>query len=304
MGPAMSVRLAALAAPLLLASCASVAPSDVPPATSSFTGPQLAAACEGRDGWSDPAPPARIVGNVYYVGTCGITSLLITSPAGHILIDGATAEAAPHIAANIRRLGFDPREVRYLLNSHEHVDHAGGLAALKQLTGARLVARAEARPVLESGMTDPADPQAGAIPNFIGVKVDRLIADGGVLRLGRLALTAHATPGHTPGSTSWSWRACEGQVCRSVVYADSLTAVSAEGYRFSDHPRRVAPFRATFERVARLDCDILLTPHPGASNLFARLAAQAPLTDRNACAVYAATALKRLDERVAREPAP
>jgi metallo-beta-lactamase class B len=285
-----------------LAGCAA-AQVRAPTAATPPGGSDLAAACAGRDGWSDPAPPARIFANVYYVGTCGIAALLIASPKGHILIDGATAEAAPGIAANIRRLGFDPRAVRILLNSHEHVDHAGGLAALKRLTGARMFARAEARPWLESGTVDAADPQLGTIAAFGGVAVDRTVADGGTVRLGPLALTAHATPGHTAGSTSWSWRACEGRTCRTIVYADSLTAVGPDSYRFADHPALVARFRATFERVAALKCDILVTPHPGASNLFERLAGRAPVEDPKACADYAAGARRRLDERLAREAA-
>jgi metallo-beta-lactamase class B len=264
-------------------------------------GTALAEACAGKDGWSDPAPPARIAGNVYYVGTCGIASVLVISPKGHILIDGATGEAAPLIAANIRKLGFDPKAVKIILSSHEHLDHAGGLAALKRLTGARLLARAEGRAGLESGATDPADPQAGTIAGFEGVKVDGLIRDGEVVRLGGLALTAHATPGHTAGSTSWSWRVCERGACRTIVYADSLTAVGPDSYRFADHPALTGRFRASFAKVAALRCDILITPHPGASNLFERLAGRAPLADRTACATYAAAATKRLDERLARE---
>ncbi len=122
------------------------------------------------------------------------------------------------------------------------------------------------------------------------------------MRLGRLALVAHATPGHTAGSTSWTFRACE-RTCRRVVYADSLTAVAPDGYRFRDNPALVASFRSTFAKVARLPCDILLTPHPSASNLFARLAGAAPLVDRAACGAYAAGAARRLDERLAREGA-
>ncbi len=258
--------------------------------------------CEGRDGWSDPAPPAHVFGNVYMVGTCGIVSLLITSPNGHILIDGATKEAAPGIAANIKTLGFDPKDVRYLLSSHEHVDHAGGLAGLKAITGAEMVARAEAKAVLESGKTASTDPQFGGIANFSGVKVDRIIADGEHLRLGSLDLTAIATPGHSPGSTSWTWRSCEAKTCRNIVYADSLTAISADNYRFSEHPDYVATFRKTLGRVAgTTPCDILITPHPVSSNFFERLAGNAPLVNNQACAAYAATALQKLDARLAKE---
>lgn len=259
------------------------------------------AACKGKDGWSDPAPPVRLFANVYDVGTCGITAVLITGPKGHVLIDGATAEAAPGIAANIRRLGYRLGDVRLILSSHEHVDHVGGLAALKRLTGATMAARADAKAALESGKPDADDPQTGILPPFAGVRVDRLVRDGEVLRVGPLALTAHATPGHTGGSTSWSWRSCEGRACRTIVYADSLSAVSADGYRFSDHPARIAMFRKTFAKVAALPCDMLLTPHPGASDFAERLAGAAPMADRTACRRYAGTAAERLDARLAKE---
>ncbi len=273
------------------------------PATGPVTGQQLAAACRDRIGWSDPAPPTRIAPNAFYVGTCGITAILIPTPRGHVLIDGATAEAAPHIAANIRRLGYRLQDVRYLLVSHEHLDHAGGIAELKRLTGARLVARAEAQAGLESGRTEPSDPELGTIPDFEGAAVDQLIRDGETIRIGSVTLTAHATPGHTPGGTSWSWRTCAAANCRTIVYADSVSAVGPDSYRFTDHPARVAPFRTTFAKVAALDCDILITPHPSASNLFARLAGEAPLRDANACRAYAETGRQRLDERLAREAA-
>jgi metallo-beta-lactamase class B len=220
-----------------------------------------------------------------------------------VLIDGATPEAAAGIAENIRRLGFDPRDVRILLNSHEHVDHAGGLAALKRETGAVMLARAEGRRGLESGTTDAGDPQAGTISDFPGVAVEQIVADGEVVRLGPLALTAHATHGHTAGSTSWSWQSCEGGECRRIVYADSLTAVGPASYRFSNQPLLVARFRAAFERVAGLPCDILITPHPSASNLFERLAGRAPLRDPTACRRYAEGAQARLDQRLATEGA-
>ena len=297
----MFARVAPAALLAALAGCVPAEGVRMPASTAEFTGPALAQACAGRDGWSDPAPPARVFGNVYYVGTCGITALLVTSREGHLLIDGATPEAAAGIAANISRLGFDPRDVRILLNSHEHVDHAGGLAALKRATGAVMLARAEGRRGLETGQTDPADPPAGTIPSFPGVAVERIVADGEVVRLGPLALTAHATHGHTAGSTSWSWRSCEAGECRRIVYADSLTAVGPATYRFSNQPLLVARFRAAFERVAGLECEILITPHPSASNLFERLAGRAPLTDAQACRRYAEGARGRLDQRLASE---
>lgn len=288
---------------LAVAGCASVPARPRIPVDAATTGRNLATACEGKDGWSEPAPPARIFGDVYYVGTCGITVLLVALPEGLVLIDGATAEAAPGIAENIRRLGFEPRDVRYILIGHEHVDHVGGVAALKRLTGAQVVARAEARTVLESGIVDPADPQAGTIPGFEGVRVDRVFRDGYEIGRGYSRIIAHATPGHTAGSTSWLWGACENEVCRTFVYADSISAVGPDTYRFADHPELVARFRSTFTRIASLRCDVLITPHPGASNLFPRLAGVAPLVDPAACPTYAEAGRRRLDERLAREGA-
>ncbi|MEQ1551533.1 subclass B3 metallo-beta-lactamase [Sphingorhabdus sp.] len=285
----------------LIAGCTS-AQTTPTAATAKFE--PIAKACEGRDGWGDPAPPAHIYGNVYMVGTCGIVSLLITTPKGHFLIDGAIPEAATEIASNIRKLGFDPTDVRYLLNSHEHVDHAGGLAGLKRITGAKMVARAEAKDALESGDVHPSDPQKGLFDPVEGVKVDQLIGDGETLKIGNQMLTAIATPGHSPGGTSWRWTSCENGKCLKIVYADSISAVSADEYRFSDHPEYVAPLRATISKVAAIQpCDILITPHPSASALFERLAGEMPLVSPDGCAEYAAGAKTRLENRLAKEAA-
>ncbi|MBJ7443769.1 MAG: subclass B3 metallo-beta-lactamase [Sphingobium sp.] len=259
--------------------------------------------CAGKDGWSDPAPPVRIFANVYDVGSCGITVLLITGSKGHILIDAATAQAVPSIIANIERLGLRPTDVKYLLTTHEHVDHVGGLHAIQQRTGATLIASAAARPMLESGTPARDDPQRGNIPDFAGARVGRIVKDGETIALGSLRLTAHLTPGHSPGGTSWSWAACAGKSCRRIVYADSLSAVAADAYRFADHPAYVARLRATIAKVAALRCDLLITPHPASSSLYDRLAGKAPLIDSKACATYAANARKTLDQRLAREAA-
>ncbi|HMS21158.1 subclass B3 metallo-beta-lactamase [uncultured Sphingorhabdus sp.] len=269
-------------------------------ATSKFE--PIAKACEGRDGWGDPAPPAHVYGNVYMVGTCGIVSLLITTPKGHFLIDGAIAEAAPGIAENIRKLGFNPTDVRYLLNTHEHFDHSGGLAGLKRITGARMIARAEAKDALESGTVHPSDPQKGLFNPVEGVKVDQTIRDGETLKIGNQILTAIASPGHSPGGTSWRWQSCDNGNCLNIVFADSLSAVSADDYHFSDHPEYVAPLRATISKIAAFEnCDILITPHPSQSGFFERLNGDEPLIDATACSQYAAGALSRLENRLAKE---
>ncbi len=294
-------RIAIAALLAVVAGCEPGERVRMPASTAQFTGPALAQACVGRDGWSDPAPPARIFGNTFYVGTCGITVLLIALPDGLVLIDGATAEAAPGIADNIRRLGFDLRDVRTILISHEHVDHVGGVAALQRLTGAQVVARAQARAGLESGTVDPGDPQAGTIPGFEGFRVDRVVEDGDEIGRGHSRIIAHRTPGHTPGSTSWRWDSCENDVCHGFVYADSISAVGPDTYRFTDNPELIARFRSSFDRIESLWCDILVTPHPSASNLFPRLAGSAPLVDQGACPAYAESGRQRLEARLARE---
>jgi len=268
--------------------------------------PSLAAlskACEGHDGWSDPAPPAHIFGNTWYVGTCGITVLLVTSPKGHVLIDGGPPEAAPLVARNIAALGFSPEDVRWIVASHEHFDHVGGLAQLGTLTGARVAVLTAQAAILRKGQNDATDPQFGAIHGFAPIAVDRTLADGGHLTLGPLVLTAHATPAHSPGSTSWTWTTCEGRTCRRIAYADSASTISADGYRFTAHPDRVAGVNAGIAALSSLPCNLLLTPHPGQSAMFERFAGKQPLFAVKPCRAYADAAKARFAARLERERA-
>jgi metallo-beta-lactamase class B len=274
---------------------------EAPIAPVELTGPEFAAACKDWDEWDKPAPPVGIFGNTYLVGTCGISAILITDPAGDILIDGGTEKDADLIAANIRRLGFRLTDIKYLLQSHEHFDHVGGLSKLQRMTGAQLVASAGAAGVLDSGNASADDPQFGTNPPFPAAHVDRVVRDGEQVRLGNTVLTAMATPGHTPGALTWRWGSCRAGVCRQIVYADSLSPVSGKDYRFSDHPAYLAAYRASIAKVGALDCDILLTPHPSASNMVERLAGRALLEDPSACRAYVAGLSKKLDERLAKE---
>ncbi|HVM22550.1 MAG TPA: subclass B3 metallo-beta-lactamase [Sphingomicrobium sp.] len=281
-------------------------PAQLPPKPirpAAIYGPQWAEACKGSTDWDKPAPPVGIFGNTYLVGTCGISSILITGPQGHILIDGGTEQGADLIAENIRSLGFRLSDIRYLLFSHEHLDHVGGIARLQRLTGAQLVSSPAAAAVLNSGTARGGDPQAGMHPPFPPAQVDRIINDGEEVRLGNSVVIAVATPGHTPGAMSWRWGSCEAGRCRQFVYADSLTAISRDDYRFSAHPQYLAQFRASIAKIAALPCDILLTPHTGASNMEKRLAGDAPLEDANACRNHAARLTTQLDERLAKEAA-
>ena len=268
-----------------------------------LSGPLFASQCKDWDDYDKPAPPVRIFGNTYLVGTCGITSVLITDPAGDILIDGGTEQDADLIAANIRKLGFSLRDVKYILHSHEHFDHVGGIAKLQRMTGAQLIASPAAAAVLNSGMPGKDDPQYALNQRFPAAHVDRIVNDGEQVRLGNTVLIALATPGHTPGAITWHWGSCWRGACRQIVYADSLTPVSSKDYRFSDHPQYLALYRSSIAKVATLPCDILLTPHPSASHMIDRLVLGKPLEDPNGCRDYAAALTKQLDDRLAKEAA-
>ncbi len=263
--------------------------------------PQCPADASPMDGWSDRAPPRKIFGNTYYVGTCGISSILIVGKQGAILIDGATDKAPAAIEANIRALGFKPSDVKLILSTHDHNDHAGGLAQLQRDSGAPVLARAPAAATLRRGSSDRSDPQFGELGKFPRVAQVRVIADGQTVKLGDLKLVAHATPGHTPGSTSWTWRSCEGERCANIAYVDSLTAISNKQYRYGDHPAYVTAFRHTIATVASLPCDLLLTPHPTASEMFARFVGTKPLIDAGACKAFSLHAGEALNQRLADE---
>ena len=254
--------------------------------------------------WNQPQEPFKIYGNTYYVGTHGLSSILITSPTGHVLIDGALPESAEQIKNHIAALGFRIEDVKFILNSHVHFDHAGGIAELQRWSHARVAASQWSAQVLRKGRVARDDPQYGLLPDIAKVKhVDPLV-DEEVVHAGNLAITAHLTPGHTPGGTSWTWRSCEGDQCLTVVYADSVTAVSSETYRFSDHPKYVAAFRSSLNLIGNLGCGLLITPHPGASNLIDRLDGKAPLISAGQCRDYARRGRAALNERLAKEQQP
>jgi metallo-beta-lactamase class B len=298
----VSVRTLAAAGAALLALCGTTAAAQ---AGDPLTRPYSAADCPSCAEWNVPHAPVRLHGNTYYVGTHGLTALLITSPQGHVLIDGALPSSAPLILENVRALGFDVRDIRLILNSHVHYDHAGGLAALQRASGARVAASVASAPVLERGTSMEGDPQHGILLDFPPVRDVRRFADGETLRVGPIAVTAHLTPGHTQGGTTWTWRSCDAAGCVDVVYADSHSPISADGFRYSDsraYPSAVADFERGFRALEALSCDILVTPHPSGSSLWERLE-RGPrgLIDRDACKRYAAAGRQRLQRRLETE---
>jgi len=271
-------------------------------------------ACADCDEWNRPQEPFRIFGNTYYVGTRGLASVLLTSPSGHVLFDGALPQSVPLIEANIRALGFRVKDIKLIVNSHAHFDHAGGIAALNADSGATVAASRAGASAVRDGHPPPEDPQAGfglEKNRFPSVAEVRTILDGETLKVGPLTVTAHLTPGHTPGSTTWTWKSCEGARCAHVVYADSLNAVAAPGFRFSGSSGYAdisGSFMASISKVAALPCDILLTVHPGFGNLFQKAASNPAgggnaFINSQACRLYAEAARHRLAARLADERA-
>ena len=270
---------------------------------------QSAIECAQCAEWNVPQRPFRLHGTTYYVGTHGLGAILITSPQGHVLIDGGLPQTAPLIRANIESLGFRMRDVKLILNSHAHYDHAGGIAELQRASGARVMASAWSASVMKSGKSQPGDPQLGIAFGYAAVDNVGTFTFEDTLRVGPIAIVPHATPGHTPGGTTWSWRSCEGARCLDFVYADSQTPVSADDFLFTKnttYPNAIVDFERGFATLERLSCDVLLTPHPGVSSLWDRVSPSdgtigAALVDRDACTRYAANARRALAARVAKE---
>lgn len=276
-------------------------------ATAQTTNDARAIECPSCAAWNAPHAPARIHGNTWYVGTRGLSAILITSTDGHILIDAGLPESAPLIIENIRRLGFRVEDVRIILNSHAHFDHAGGIAAIQQRSRAEIVAHPWSAAVIRTGKALPEDPQLHESLVFPAASNVRSLADRDTIRVGTVRLIAHFTGGHTPGGTTWSWRSCDGADCIDLVYADSQTAISDDTFLFTDntrYPSAIADFERGFLRLEQLPCDLVLTPHPGVSGMLEWIGKTAPRRADNGtspCRAFAANARQRLNERIAKE---
>ncbi len=262
--------------------------------------------CSNCEDWNRPQEPFRLYGNTWYVGTAGLSSILIETDGGLILIDGGLPQSAAVIDTNIRSAGFDPSQISAILVSHAHFDHAGGVAALQRVTGAAVYSSVEGAKALRSGELQSDDPQFLHGPDntsYAAIKNVIAIADRDIVTIGNVDVTAVYTPGHTPGGVSWSWESCALGTCYDVVYADSLTAVSAVGYRFSAGPAANQLIESA-GTIAELDCDILLSPHPfffGMQDKLERREEGNPFVNNVACMFYAESSLDWLEQRLKSE---
>lgn len=250
--------------------------------------------------------PFKIIGNIYYVGDTGNAVYLFTTPEGHILFDTGYPETAPIVRESVEKLGFHMRDIKIMINGHAHVDHVGGHAEVKEMTGARIVASALDAPVIESGARrgdfrgPRADPWTPAV-------VDQIIGDRETVSLGGVTLMAHHTPGHTLGNLSWTTAIEDGGRRVNVTIMPSIGV--NDGVRLVDEPRNptiVEQYQNTFEILKTLPCDVFLSPHGrhyGLAEKYERMqggTAQNPFIDPDGCRRYVldgeANFMAQLDE--------
>lgn len=225
---------------------------------------------ETERSWNQPVVPFKIIDNIYYVGASDITSYLITTPKGHILIDSGFPETVSQITANIAKLGFKLADVKIILNSHAHFDHAGGIAELKRLTKAKFYASEGDAPLFRSGGLG--DPNYDDKYPFEAIIPEATFTDGKQIKLGGISLRANITAGHTPGCTTWTTTAKEQKKTYNVAF---ICSTSAPGYRLIDNPKYpniVADYQATFARLKKMPVDIFLASHGNAFDLLEKVA--------------------------------
>jgi metallo-beta-lactamase class B len=207
--------------------------------------------------WNQPFNPLRIIGNVHYVGASGVSSYLIASPEGHVLIDTGFEQTVPLIRDNIKQLGFRMGDIKMILASHAHVDHTGGHALAKQLTSARIVmSQADAALLASGGKADYLD----EVMPYRPAQADHIVADGEQIKVGNIVLTAHLTPGHTKGCTTWTTVVEEKGERYNVVFFGSTTVLS-KLVNNAKYPEIARDYAATFRKLKALPCDVFLAPH-------------------------------------------
>ena len=256
--------------------------------------------------WNKPTEPFRIIDNVYYVGTDGLASYLITSPQGHILVDTVMPEATSQTKASIEKLGFKVSDIKYLVNTHAHIDHTGGFAEMKQVSGAQMVAGEADKPLLAGGYYP--GQREETVLQFPPVKVDRTVREGDKVTVGEVTLTARATPGHSPGCTSWEFAVKDGGATRSVLIFCSATVALNRLVGSPTHPGIVDDYRKTFARARDMKVDVLLAPHPEMYRMADKRAMLAdgapnPFVNPGEFNAYAATLEKAFEEGLAKQTA-
>lgn len=271
--------------------------------------PPLASAAPSDDwseqirAWNHPLAPFRMLGNLYYVGTAELASFLLATPEGLVLVDSGVEEGADQILAGIAALGFAPEDLKLIVNTQAHFDHAAGFAALKKRSGARLAAGAPDAALLARGGKD--DFAMGDSGSFPPVVVDVPVEDGQPIRAGGTTLLARRTPGHTQGATTWLVSVADGGKEYRVVFAASTTI--NPGVRIENNPKypgMLADFEATFATLQALPCDVFLGQHAGFFDLAGKRSrllpgAANPFVDPAGCKAAFAGMEQRFREQLA-----
>jgi metallo-beta-lactamase class B len=216
---------------------------------------------EGDRAMNQPVEPFKIIGNIYYVGASDVTSYLIATPKGHILIDAGFEETVPQIKANVAKLGFKLEDIKILLINHAHYDHCGGLAEIKKLTKAKLYASPPDALVLEDGGKSDFRFGGDEAFSFAPVKVDEILKDGQEINLGGTTLKTHFTFGHTKGATSWTMDVSDGGKKYKAVFTSSVTTLDYTFVNNPKYPRVAEDFTKTFDTLGKIKADVFLSSH-------------------------------------------
>lgn len=256
--------------------------------------------------WTAPFEPFQLIGTIYYVGTEGIAVYVIKTTQGLILMDTAMPQSTGMIKDNIAKLGFKVADIKIILNSHAHLDHTGGFAEIRKETGAQLVAGERDKPLLEGGYY-PGDEKNEDLA-FPAVKVDRTVKEGDKVTLGDTTLTAHATPGHSPGCTSWEMTVKDGNQDREVLFFCSGTVALNRLVGQPTYPGIVDDYRATYAKVKAMKIDVLLGPHPEVYGMQVKRAemkddAPNPFVKPGELATYATSLSEDFDKQLAKQTA-
>jgi metallo-beta-lactamase class B len=256
--------------------------------------------------WTTPFEPFRLIDNIYYVGTDGIAVYVIKTSQGLILMDTAMPQSTGMIKDNIAKLGLKVSDIKIILNSHAHFDHTGGFAEMKKETGAQLIAGERDRPLLEGGYY-PGDEKNEDLA-FQPVKVDRAVKEGDKVTLGDTTLTAHATPGHSPGCTSWEMTVKDGGQDCDVLFFCSGTVALNRLVGQPTYPGIVDDYRSTYAKVKAMKVDVLLGPHPEVYGMQAKRAemkdgAPNPFVKPGELVTYATGLSEDFDKALAKQTA-
>jgi len=214
--------------------------------------------------WNAPFPPFRLIGNIHYVGASGISSFLITTPEGHILLDTGFETTVPRIRDSVTKLGFKLADIKIILNSHAHLDHAGGHALMQELTSARILMSEADAALLASGGTNDFTPYSKEMMGYRPAKADRILRDGDKITLGGTTLTCHLTPGHTKGATTWTIDVVEDGKLQHVLFFSSTSILpDVPLVNNAQYPGIAEDLAASYKKFRTLPCDVFLAPHPG-----------------------------------------